>query len=106
MRLSPRQKQSTFAALAERKRILEFNERKRRERSTDALPDQSGRVQFSMHETDYWAAVYRFPELRLGDGEQRMKAWRKFLNSEEGAKFKINPREGKRSVTPRGIIVR
>jgi hypothetical protein len=106
MRLSPRARQSALAALADRKRILEFNEAKRRERSTNALPDQSGRIQFSMHETDYWAAVYRFPELRLGDGEQRRKAWQKFLNSEEGAKFKINPREGKHVKTPRGIIVR
>lgn len=106
MRLTPRQRQSALAALSERRRILEFNERMRRERSTNALPDQSGRVQFSMHETDYWAAVMKNPDLRLGDGKQRLKAWQKFLNSEEGSKYKINPREGKRVATPKGIIVR
>jgi hypothetical protein len=106
MRLTPRQRHSALAALEERRRILEFNERKRRERSTNALPDQSGRVQWSMHSTDYWASVLRYPELRLGDGQQRHKAWQKFLNTEEGAKFKINPHEGKRVATPKGIIIR
>lgn len=96
----------TRAALAARQRILAFNERMRRERKTNALPDQSGRVQFSMPELDYWAAVLKHPELRLGDGQQRHRAWQKFLNSEEGSKYKINPYEGKRSPTHKGIIIR
>jgi hypothetical protein len=106
MRLSPRAKQSALAALAERRRILELNRRARNERRTNALPDQSGRVQWSMHETDYWAAVKANPDLVKGDGQQRLKAWQKFLNSEHGAKFKLNPYEGKRSPTHKGIIVR
>lgn len=96
----------TRQALAERQRILEFNRRKRLERQTNALPDHSGRVQFSMPELDYWAAVMKYPELRLGDGQQRHKAWQKFLNSPEGEKYKLNPYEGKRSPTHKGIIIR
>lgn len=59
-----------------------------------------------MHETDYWAAVMRNPDLVRGDGQQRHKAWQKFLNSDEGAKYKLNSREGKRVATPKGIIIR
>jgi hypothetical protein len=93
-------------ALAERDQILRHNQELRKERRTNALPDHSGRVQFSMHETDYWAAVLKNPDLVRGDGQQRLKAWQKFLNSEEGAKFKVNPHEGKRTPTHKGIILR
>lgn len=94
------------AGLRDRLEILNLNAELRKRRGTNALPDQSGYVQFSMHELDYWAAVMRNPDLRLGDGEQRRRAWARFLNSEEGAKFKINPHEGKKTPTHHGIIVR
>lgn len=93
------------AAFRDRLAILNLNAELRKERRTNALPDQSGRVQFSMHELDYWAAVLAHPELKNGDGEQRRKAWQKFLNSAEGEKFKVNRYEGKKSPTHRGILL-
>ena len=87
--------------------ILRLNAELRKERRTMALPDQSGRMLFSMPERAYWYWVRRYPELGASDPDVARRAWQKFLRSDEGRPFLVNSREGKREPNgPRGIIVR
>ena len=85
--------------------VLAFNEELRKERRPFALPDQSGHVQFQMDAKAYMYWTMRYPELAAHDAQIARNAWRKFLNSDEGARYKVNPAEGKRMPTD-GIIIR
>jgi len=80
----------------ERERCLAFNEELRKDRQPFALPDHSGHVAFMMDELDYWYHVkFTDPELGASDPAVCKPAWRKFLRSEVGRKYLINPHEGK-----------
>lgn len=95
------------AGLANRARCLAFNEELRKDRKPFALPDSSGHVAFQMPELDYWYWVYRNPDLGASDAVIAKKAWEKFLRTDEGRPYLINPNEGKKMPNaPRGIIVR
>lgn len=76
--------------------VNRLNEELRKERGTFALPDQSGHVAFQMDAASYWFWVWKIPELGASDPDVAKPAWRKFLNSEIGSRYKVNPREGKR----------
>jgi hypothetical protein len=100
MRLLSRQsRQQARAALA-------FNEEARKAQTPGALPDDSGHVAFNMPELDYYYWIWRKPELRNGDAESIRKAWREFLNSPDGERYKLNKREGKKAPRLRGIVVK
>lgn len=90
---------------ASRKAVLGLNEELRKERRPFALPDHSGHVAFQMPTLDYYAWVMKYPELGASDPQIARNAWRKFLNSDDGAKYKINPLEGRRARAT-GIIIR
>lgn len=70
-----------------------------------ALPDHSGHVAFVMGAVDYTWWTFKYPELGASDPQIARRAWLKFLNTDEGAKYKVNRTEGKRMPT-NGIIVR
>ena len=92
---------------APRGAVLEMNQELRKERKPYALPDQSGHVAFQMPSTDYWFWVFKYPELGASDPDIARKAWRKFLQSDEGKPYLINPHEGKQGAPfTRGVIVR
>lgn len=80
-----------------RKTVLALNAELRKKRRTFALPDHSGHIAFQMAALDYWAWVHKYPELGASDPTVARKAWMKFLNSDEGAQYKVNPTEGKRT---------
>lgn len=86
-------------------KILDLNAELRKTRCTRATPDESGHVAFSMPEADYWLWTQKYPDLAAPDSEIARRAWTKFLRSDEGRPYCINPTEGKRMPTD-GIIVR
>jgi hypothetical protein len=59
-----------------------------------------------MPEIDYWRWILKYPELRLGDSDQRKRAWQRFLRTEEGRPYVINAYEGRKSPTHHGVLVR
>ncbi len=89
----------------ERELVLALNQELRKERRPFALPDHSGHVAFQIHSDDYWFWVTVYPELGASDPVVARKAWLWFLNTEKGAKYKVNPTEGKK-MPVNGIIIR
>lgn len=87
-----------------RLRALQFAEQQRKQRRTHALPDHSGRMAFVMPQMDFWWFTQKYPELAASDPQIARNAWKKFLNSEEGSKYKLNPKEGKRAPVDRVIV--
>ncbi len=83
---------------------LQFNEQQRKQRRTFATPDHSGHVAFNMPQMDFWWWTSVKPELAAADPDIAKRAWLKFLNSDEGAKYKVNPKEGKRAAVDRVIV--
>lgn len=90
---------------AKRKQLLAFNQELRKEAAPMALPDNSGYLQFFMPELDYYFWIHKNPDLRAPDSEIRKRAWTKFLRSDDGRKYTVNPNEG-RQLPNHGIIVR
>lgn len=86
--------------------LLKLNEELRKERYTFATPDESGHVAFQCPTHHYWYWVNKYPELGAADPVIARRAWLKFLNTDEGARYKVNPREGKRDPLNDGIIIR
>jgi hypothetical protein len=82
-----------------------LNEALRKERHTFALPDHSGYVAFQMDAYSYWYWTHVIPDLGVSDAQIARRAWIKFLNTDAGARYKVNPTEGKRMPVDR-IIVR
>jgi hypothetical protein len=58
-----------------------------------------------MSTVEYFYWTMRNPDLRASDPQIARQAWMKFLNSDDGQKYKINPREGRRMPSD-GIIIR
>jgi len=85
--------------------VLALNEELRKDRHPFALPDQSGHVAFQVPTLDYIAWTQKYPELGSSDPQIAKNAWRKFLNTEEGAQYKINSHEGKRARVT-GVIIK
>lgn len=85
--------------------VLKLNEELRKDRRPYALPDQSGHVAFQMSTLEYFYWTLRIPDLGASDPQIARNAWIKFLNTDEGKRYKVNPTEGKRMPTD-GIIVR
>lgn len=73
-----------------------LNAELRKERNAFALPDHSGHVAFQMDAAHYWYWVHKIPDLGCSDAQISRRAWIKFLNTEHGARYKVNPTEGKR----------
>lgn len=73
-----------------------LNAELRKERNSFALPDHSGHVAFQMDAMAYWYWVHKIPDLGCSDAQIARRAWIKFLNTDAGAKYKVNPLEGKR----------
>jgi len=88
-----------------RREVLALNAELRKTRNSFALPDQSGHILFQVPTLDYIAWTNKYPELAASDPAVAKPAWRKFLNSDEGRQYKINPREGQRARAT-GIIVK
>lgn len=89
-----------------RRAVLDFNQRLRKEGGTFAAPDQdSGHLSFLIPRPDYYFFTTKYPELAASDPVIAGLAWRRFLNTDEGAKYKINRHEGKRRPVD-GVIVR
>jgi len=90
------------------KAVLALNEELRKERHNMALPDHSGHAIFFMPVYHYWYWVKQIPDLGCSDSQISRRAWIKFLNTDAGSKYKLNPREGKRMPTDstNRIIVR
>jgi len=106
MRLTPRNARPSSAVhAARREQILELNKRAQAERRVHRTPGNDGYLQFRMEEREYYFFIWKYPELRLGDAEQRNRAWKKFLNTEEGRPYRVNPYEGRRSPTHKGILL-
>lgn len=76
--------------------VNRLNEELRKERNSFALPDHSGHVAFQMDAHAYWFWVWKIPDLGCSDAQISRRAWIKFLNTEAGARYKVNPREGRR----------
>lgn len=92
---------------ADRDAVLGLNQELRKDRRSHALPDQSGHAAFQMPAEDYWWWTVKYPELAASDPEIARNAWTKFLNSDEGKKYKINPHEGvKGAPFTRGVIIK
>lgn len=90
----------------DRRACLAYNEEARKERRTFAVPDNSGHVAFNCPEMDYWYhTTFTDPELGASDPVIARNAWRKFLRTEIGRKYLLNPTEGKR-MPATGIIIR
>lgn len=68
------------------------------------LPDHSGHVMFIMSAVDYTWWTAKYPELAASDPQIARRAWIKFLNSDDGAKYKVNRTEGKRMPVDRVIV--
>ena len=83
---------------------MALNQELRKERRTHALPDASGHVAFQMSAMSYYFWTDRYPDLKASDPQIARNAWRKFLNSDEGQRFKINPHEGKRAPATRIVV--
>jgi hypothetical protein len=81
---------------APRKLVLAINEALRKDRRTFALPDHSGHVFFQCPVLDYYAWTKKYPELGASDPQIARRAWLKFLNTDEGAQYKINPYDGRK----------
>lgn len=92
-------------ARLERKQVCELNEELRKTRRSMALPDESGHVAFQIDAASYWRWTLVYPELGASDPVIARRAWLKFLNTDEGRPYKVNPTEGRRMPT-HGIIVR
>ena len=73
-----------------------LNEELRKDRFAFALPDNSGHVMWQMSAQEYWYWVWKNPDLGASDPQIAREAWRKFLNTELGQRYKVNPREGQR----------
>ena len=58
-----------------------------------------------MSTLEYFYWTMRRPDLAASDPQIARNAWIKFLNSDDGRKFKVNPTEGKRMPTD-GIIIK
>jgi hypothetical protein len=58
-----------------------------------------------MPPVDYVWFTNKYPELAASDPQIARRAWLKFLNTDEGAKYKVNRTEGKRAPVD-GVIVR
>lgn len=82
---------------ADHKTVATINQELRKNRRTFALPDNSGHVMWQMDALSYYAWTAKYPELAAHDPQICRNAWIKFLNSDEGARYKINPYEGKRT---------
>jgi hypothetical protein len=91
-----------------RRLLLERNAEHRKTPRTFAAPDKdSGHLSFRVPAVDYWHLVRVNPDLGATDPVIAGLAWRKFLNTEQGEKYKINPHEGKRGAPfKRGVIIR
>ncbi len=90
---------------ASRKQVLALNAELRKERRPFALPDGSGHMAFQVPAHTYWILVAKYPELGASDPDIARRAWYKFLNTEEGAVYKVNTHEG-RTARRTGIIVK
>lgn len=89
-----------------RKAVLEFNQELRKGRGTFAAPDQdSGHLSFLIPKLDYYFFTTKYPELAASDPVIAGNAWKRFLNTDEGAKYKVNRTEGRR-MRRTGIIVK
>jgi hypothetical protein len=89
-----------------REATLELAAELRKDRRTNALPDDSGHLGFIMPEADFYFWVWRYPELASHDAETNKRAWLKFLASDEGRKYCVNPRDFRPAPLRRGVIVR
>jgi hypothetical protein len=87
------------------KAVLALNEELRKDRRPFALPDHSGHVAFQMSTLEYFYWTMRIPDLAASDAQIARNAWVKFLNTDAGRRYKVNPTEGKRMPTD-GVIVR
>jgi len=76
--------------------VARINEELRKERSNMALPDHSGHVAFQMDAYAYWYWTTKIPDLGCSDAQISRRAWLKFLNTEAGARYKVNPTEGRK----------
>lgn len=85
--------------------VLALNEELRKDRRPFALPDQSGHVAWQMSTLEYFYWTMRIPDLGAHDPQIARNAWIKFLNTEQGARYKVNRMEGRRTPDTR-IIVR
>lgn len=81
--------------------VLQLNEELRKDRHSFALPDHSGHVVFFMPVMHYWYWVNKIPDLGVSDAQISRRAWIKFLNTDAGAKYKVNRYEGRRASTTR-----
>lgn len=91
---------------ARRRQMLERNAELRKDRhNARALPDHSGHIAFALPEADYWYWTFVYPDLACPDPIIARRAWEKFLNTDEGRGYKLNPHEGKRIPVHR-ILVR
>lgn len=89
---------------ASRIEVQGMNAELRKERRTFALPDHSGHVAFQVDTFNYWRLVHKYPDLGAADPTIARRAWLKFLNTEEGAPYKVNRTEGRRMPTHRIIV--
>lgn len=86
--------------------VLALNERLRKDaNNARALPDQSGHVAFQMSSADYFYWTLRYPDLAASDAQIARNAWRKFLASDDGRKYTVNPHEA-RKTRRTGVIIR
>lgn len=77
--------------------VLELAAELRKERRTNAVPDDSGHVGFIMSEAQFYYWLWRYPELASHDAETNKRAWKRFLASDEGRPFCVNPRDFRRA---------
>lgn len=85
--------------------VLNLNAELRKDRRPFALPDHSGHIAFQMSTLEYFYWTMRRPDLAAHDPQIARQAWMKFLNSDDGRRYKVNPTEGKR-MPVHGIIRR
>ncbi len=89
-----------------RRAVLELNAELRKVRGTFAAPDQdSGHLAFLIPRLDYYFFTSKYPDLAASDPLIAGRAWCRFLNTDEGAKYKVNPTEG-RTARRTGVIIK
>lgn len=86
--------------------VLALNQELRKDgNNARALPDQSGHVAFQMSAADYMYWTLRYPDLAASDSQIARQAWAKFLRSDDGRKYTINPNEA-RKTRRTGVIIK
>lgn len=86
--------------------VLALNEQLRKDSNNPrALPDHSGHVAFQMSAADYMYWTLRYPDLAASDAQIARQAWAKFLRSDDGRKYTINPHEARKTRST-GIIIK